>query len=131
MFSRSGTDASRIDSLGKLDGVGPMCALTGPTWLFDLARYGFDHGTEDERKNLWDWRRLNKAQKMAVHLESETQTLPAIPLRGVCVECKAKFVSLSQNNCGPQGQPLYHPPNYFSNLHQSSPMPDVSLVHAR
>ena len=32
-----------------------MCAPTGTTQLFDLATYGFEHGTEDERKNLWDW----------------------------------------------------------------------------
>ena len=106
MFSRSGTDASCIDSLGNLDLVGPMCAPTGTTRLFDLAKYGFDHGTEDERKNLWDWQKLNNARKMACiqcrkhigHLQSKTQTLPAIPLRGVCHECKAKLVPLSQNN---------------------------------
>lgn len=61
---------------------------------------------------------------------SETQTLPAIPLRGVCGECKEKFVSLSQNNCGPQGRPLHGPPNYFSNLHQSSPVPALPFVQA-
>ena len=48
-----------------------MCAPTGTTRLFDSAKYWFSHGTEDERKNLWDWQRFNKAQKMAVHTVSE------------------------------------------------------------
>ena len=48
-----------------------MCAPTGTTRLFDLAKYRFDHGPEDERKNLWDWQRFNKAQKMGVHTVSE------------------------------------------------------------
>ena len=44
-----GHDTSRIDSLGNFDRVG-QCARRPEPWLFDLATYGFDHGTEDERK---------------------------------------------------------------------------------
>ena len=39
-----------------------------------------------------------QGRKHIGHLQSETQTLPAIPFRGVCDECKAKFAPLSQNN---------------------------------
>ena len=33
-----------------------------------------------------------QGRKHIGHLQSETQTLPAIPFRGVCDECKAKFL---------------------------------------
>ena len=71
MFSRSGTTRIAIDSFGNLNGAGSMCAPTGTTRLCDFAQYGFEHGTEDERKNLWDWQRLNNAPKKAIHTVSE------------------------------------------------------------
>ena len=99
-----GHDTSRIDSLGNFDRVG-QCARRPEPWLFDLATYGFDHGTEDERKILGVAKTQQRTKMACIqgrkhigHLQSETQTLPAIPFRGVCDECKAKFAPLSQNN---------------------------------
>lgn len=63
MFSRLSTDASLVESFGDLDGAGPMSVPTETTRLFDLAKYEFDHGTEDERKNLWTGKDSTKNKK--------------------------------------------------------------------
>ena len=70
MFSGSGTTRVANDSFGKLNGAGPMCAPTGTTRLFYLAKDGFHHGTEDERK-IYGTGKDSTTHKNGVHTVSE------------------------------------------------------------
>jgi hypothetical protein len=100
-----GHDTSRIDSLGNFDRVGQCARRPEPCGYLIWPHTGSTM-EQRTREKFMGVAKTQQRTKMACiqgrkhigHLQSETQTLPAIPFRGVCDECKAKFAPLSQNN---------------------------------